>query len=291
MKKKYLFIFLFVFVVNLSANNVVPKQGNPPPYPGPRGQELKGEKVYTVQKGDTLWDICANKLNNPWDWIKVWERNPHIDNPNWIYPKDKITLDLTKPIKDAYVSKSEDRIKDKRIKGVFKFKEDKEPAKKSEETAGKPLPQSDNIYEKSTKMEISKKEVVKEKQASENILESMRFQAGFIHENNLNNYGKIVKSEDDDLITLRNFIYIDMGHNKKYKEGQQLIIFSFGKSVEHPVTYEDMGKMVNSSGTALIKNVSKNLIKAKVNNQFNDIRVGDFVVPEYPQINLSKEKI
>jgi len=43
-------------------------------------------ETYTVQPGDTLWNLSAKYLNNPWYWPKVWSYNPGIDNPNWIQP-------------------------------------------------------------------------------------------------------------------------------------------------------------------------------------------------------------
>ncbi|MGF1693628.1 LysM peptidoglycan-binding domain-containing protein [Photobacterium kagoshimensis] len=48
--------------------------------------------VYTVKKGDTLWDISNHFLATPWLWPKLWQANPEIENPHLIYPGDKLYL-------------------------------------------------------------------------------------------------------------------------------------------------------------------------------------------------------
>jgi hypothetical protein len=47
---------------------------------------------YTIQKGDTLWDLSQHFLDSPWVWPDLWEKNQEIPNPHWIYPGNRIRI-------------------------------------------------------------------------------------------------------------------------------------------------------------------------------------------------------
>ena len=47
---------------------------------------------YVVEPGDTLWDISALFLQDPWYWPEIWQVNPQVANPHLIYPGDILSL-------------------------------------------------------------------------------------------------------------------------------------------------------------------------------------------------------
>ncbi|HET9753218.1 MAG TPA: LysM domain-containing protein [Myxococcales bacterium] len=68
------------------------QQQQPPPPDGTVQPVPGAPEEYTIQKGDTLWDLSQKFLNNPWYWPKIWSLNPGIENPHWIYPGNKLHI-------------------------------------------------------------------------------------------------------------------------------------------------------------------------------------------------------
>lgn len=54
----------------------------------------EGSQVHIIVPGDTLWDLAAEYLGDPYLWPQLWERNPYIRDSHWIYPGDPVVIDL-----------------------------------------------------------------------------------------------------------------------------------------------------------------------------------------------------
>ncbi|MEE8398071.1 MAG: LysM domain-containing protein [Desulfobacterales bacterium] len=54
--------------------------------------EYEAGFFYTVQEGDTLWDLSEQFSDSPWLWPDLWRNNDRIANPHWIYPGQRIRL-------------------------------------------------------------------------------------------------------------------------------------------------------------------------------------------------------
>jgi len=48
--------------------------------------------IYTVKKGDTLWDISQRFIKDPYYWPSLWSHNPDVGNPHLIYPGQKLRI-------------------------------------------------------------------------------------------------------------------------------------------------------------------------------------------------------
>lgn len=57
-----------------------------------RTVEHEAGLYYTIQKGDTLWDLSQHFNDTPWMWPELWKENDQIPNPHWIYPGERIRL-------------------------------------------------------------------------------------------------------------------------------------------------------------------------------------------------------
>jgi len=63
-------------------------------------EAVEGEKAfqhetgfyYTVQKGDTLWDLSQKFSDSAWLWPEMWQENNQIANPHRIFPGERIRL-------------------------------------------------------------------------------------------------------------------------------------------------------------------------------------------------------
>src|SRR6266403_4006226 len=71
---------------------IITEQSPRPPPDGNIKPVAGAPDEYTIQKGDTLWDLSQKFLNNPWYWPKIWSLNPSIENPHWIYPGNKLRI-------------------------------------------------------------------------------------------------------------------------------------------------------------------------------------------------------
>ncbi len=85
-------------------------------------------RIYTIQKGDTLWGISQRFISDPWYWPNLWANNPFIRNPHLIYPGQTLA------------------IYDNRIELVPEYQKDAKTIGPSEIVETMPLPQEEITF-------------------------------------------------------------------------------------------------------------------------------------------------
>ncbi|MBD3322884.1 MAG: LysM peptidoglycan-binding domain-containing protein, partial [Chitinivibrionales bacterium] len=90
--KKYFVLFM------LGATVSMPHARDPyapPPQStsyAPSGNSAAGGQYYLIKKWDTLWDLATRFLDDPYRWPAIYELNPYINDPHWIYPGNKLRI-------------------------------------------------------------------------------------------------------------------------------------------------------------------------------------------------------
>lgn len=55
---------------------------------------VNGQDVHKIIKGDTLWDISGKYYGDNFKWPLIWKYNTYINNPDLIFPNDRILIPL-----------------------------------------------------------------------------------------------------------------------------------------------------------------------------------------------------
>jgi len=63
-------------------------------------------RSHNVIRGDTLWDVTNQYLANPFFWPKVWQYNPHIENPHLIYPGEQVRIPSREELEQMGISRA-----------------------------------------------------------------------------------------------------------------------------------------------------------------------------------------
>lgn len=203
-------------------------------------------KDYTVEKGDTLWDISNKELKDPFLWPKVWKENPEIKNPDRIYPKQKIKIPL-------YLLQKEIVPEKKPIaKPVIKPKIPKE----------KPI------------------EIIQPVKREYLVNKHILISSGYITES-VHSVGEISDTPTGRTILGKgDYAYIKT--NKPVKKGDKFYVIIPTEKVKHPKTGRTLGYLIDIRGTVEVVGQEENDDpKVVVTNAYFDISTGNLLDTYY----------
>ena len=206
--------------------------------------------VHVVVKGDTLWDICEDLYGNPWVWPKVWQLNPHITNPHWIYPGTKLRVYYEIPKGFETATATEQAAPEAKV----------EPGVGPEVTPSPPPPPMPPKAPTLTFSEID--------------------QVGFITPFRPEGDGVILGEERQrKLIGAADRVYLQFQESVNEKEGDLFFVFSTSEIIKHPVTNREVGYLNTILGVVEVREASAEYAKGVVISSYRAISPGDKLMP------------
>jgi len=198
---------------------------------------------YTVQKGDTLWDVSKRFSDSPWLWPELWKENGHIANPHIINPGERLRL---------FYDKETDLIVEEKQK-----------------------PEENNIIAQAK--ESGKKDLIYFNYPAIDSIGFIRKEqvapAGSIFK---------VK-DDKVLISVGDLLYIKPESNSNFTPGTKYIVYRTLEPLINKETEALIGYQHYLTGIVEIKKIEPLYVTAEVTNSFKEIAITDLLMSYKPK--------
>ena len=225
----------------------------------PAGEANTDTYIHVVVTGDTLWDICDSLYGNPWVWPKVWQLNPHITNPHWIYPGTKLRVYYEVPGSMEALPTIEEVVPEVGVPGEI-VPEEVAPTPEASTPAAVPPPPPAPRAPTMTFADMD--------------------QVGFITPFEPQGVGMIVgEKRQRQLIGSADHVYLKLRKTAGPEVGKRYFIFTTSELITHPVTNKDVGYLNTILGVVEITEIAAEYAKAVVRSSYETISPGDKLLP------------
>jgi hypothetical protein len=226
----------------------------------------EGAEIYTIQRGDTLWDLAGRFFGNPYLWPQIWERNPYILDAHWIYPGDPLVVSVeVTPIEEV-------------VAAAEVPEEEEEEAFRLGSGIGPPvaLGSQDDIY---CSGYIGELEELFPRQIIGS--EYQRLNPTLVVPSAQTDYESGLGEIDTVKIELSvgDVVYVDGGQAAGLFPGDSFTIISPRERVEHPITGDTIGRFYGYVGRLRVLSVQEESAIAEIVHSCMPAHVGAGLVP------------
>jgi len=216
-----------------------------------------GGDVHVIKKGDTLWDISGKYYKDNFKWPIIWKYNTYINDPDLIFPKDKVTIPLI--VNDGEILKLDDE-------ASFKIG--------NKEASVQQASMDENVKESTVQPSVSYKtiklsdyEIVEKSLPAEKVIATQEGKY-FVSDGDVLRIS--IKSEKFSVgqeVTFLRYI-------KELKDGQLLKIAGYGavESIEKDNALVRVKKSYESLSKGLFARAKKNEDELKISDNYVDVR-------------------
>ncbi len=255
--------------------------------------QIAGEKInetYTVQRGDTLWDISVTFFGNGHYWPKVWQMNDNITNPHLLAPGYvlKFVPGQINQAPQLNITNNEVAPSETQVAGTTEL------STKTEDVAAVPVippPERKSVpvlselppslpYIKGPRSEGFDKDGFEIQNQKPKIKDPLVYLPSYLSEEKPYDVGSIIEmnDQDDSTATLYDVVFIKMKNGATI--GEKLTVYSIGEKVTDS-NGSLMGFPVVQEGEVQVQelvNSKEDLYKAIVVRSINPANVGSFVM-------------
>ncbi len=181
---------------------------------------------YTIIRHDTLWDISARFLKDPFKWPYLWKLNPYIKNPDLIYPGDVVKIVPIKSEGGEYT------------RGGFDVGS---------------LPVVDLSKSAPRVVVLEPEKPAPEKPKGPSVSGTLLRREGFVSSQEQKSSGVILEARDKRLLLgTGDEVFLSFKDRSSLSVGDRFTIYQTGALVRHPVTGKKMGYMIEILGSLAI---------------------------------------
>ena len=222
------------------------------------------ESPYVVKKGDTLWGISRDLLDDPLLWPRLLEQNKFISNPNRIYPGDrlgmpgKVIAPAPAPVAEA---PQPEPAKPEPPKEPEKVAAPAPPPPPVEATP----PPKPPVPPASEHARVCSPALVGETEA---------LKVGI---------GELVKSTDNRVMSaMEDHVVLGLDTGLPLNKGDRLAAIRVGRRIIDPKTGASAGRVLHALGLLEVTDVKNRVARARISYSCGPIVVGDRVAPFAP---------